>query len=124
MYSVYGKRPKLEGEKGFPPSQTDQDYHTLNEILNKLVQEGKSLPAVEQPKEEDSLDDIDPTKQRGFDLADTSIILETAREALANDKGVKYIKADEKSKTSPILDKEKGNKEPDASEKDAPEAGE
>lgn len=123
MYSVYGKRPVLKGEKGFPPSQTNQDYHTLNEILNKLVQDGKPLPSVEEPKEEDSLDDIDPTKQRGFDLADTSIILETAREALANDKGVKYIKADEKSKIDTVLDEKKANKEPDVSAKDTPETG-
>ena len=123
MYSVYGKRPKLTGESNFPPSQTNQDYHTLNEILHKLVQDGKGLPSVEEPKEEDSLDDIDPTKQRGFDLADTSIILESAREALANDKGVKYHNADEKSKTDTVLDEEKAKKEPDVSAKDTPETG-
>lgn len=124
MFSVYGKRPQLKGETDFPPSQTNQDYHTLNEILNKLVQDGKSLPVPEEVKEEDSLDDIDPTKQRGFDLADTSIILESAREALANDKGVKIRKTDEKSKEEPILTKNRAIKEPDASGKDAPEAGE
>lgn len=124
MYSVYGKRPQLKGETGFPPSQTNQDYHTLNEILDKLVQDGRALPPVDSPKEEDSLDDIDPTKMRGFDLADTSMILESAREALANDKGVKVRKADGKTDTEPILDKNTAIDKPDTSVKDVPEAGE
>lgn len=75
MYSVYGKRPVLKGEKGFPPSQTDQKYHTLGEVLERLVKDGGSLPADGNGvKESDSLDDIDPTKQRGFDKAFCSFL--------------------------------------------------
>lgn len=106
MRSVYGKRPEFKGETGFPPSQTNQDYHTLSEILEKYVQDGKPLPVAQQP-ENDSLDDIDPTRQRGFDIADLSEAQRTAREAVLNDPGVKWSKSVEKSKEDPILDKEK-----------------
>lgn len=76
MYSVYGKRPSVKGEKGFPFTQTDQEYHTLQEVLDRLVREnGRIPPPIQDPGPEDSLDDIDPTKQRGFDIADAAMIM-------------------------------------------------
>lgn len=81
MFSVYGKRPVLKGEKDFAPSQTDQKYHTLGEVLERLVKDGGSLPTDGNGvKESDSLDDIDPTKQRGFDIADASMIMSELQE--------------------------------------------
>lgn len=84
MFSVYGKKPDFKGERGFAPSQTDQKYHTLGEVLERLVKDGGSLPADGNGvKESDSLDDIDPTKQRGFDIADASMIMSELREQVA-----------------------------------------
>lgn len=123
MYSVYGKKPEFKGETGFPPTQTEQRYHTLNEILDKLVQDGKSLPAVKEPEEEGDLDHIDPTQQRGFDIADLSLAQEAAREALANDPGVKWSKPSKKSQEEPVLKETEGSDKPDADGKSAPEQG-
>lgn len=123
MYSVYGKKPVFKGETGFPPTQTEQRYHTLNEILDKLVQDGKSLPAVNEPEVEGDLDHIDPTQQRGFDIADLSLAQEAAREAIAADSGIKWSKSSEVVSTEPILSKEKGSEKPDADGKSAPEQG-
>lgn len=106
MRSVYGKRPEFKGEKGFPKTQTNQDYHTLDEILNKYVQDGRPLPVAEQPEIEDSLDDIDPTRQRGFDIADFSEAQRSAREAVLNDPGVKWSKPGEKTQDEPVLPQE------------------
>lgn len=86
MYSVYGKKPDFKGEKGFSPSVTDQQYHTLGEVLARLVRDGGSLPADGNGvKESDSLDDIDPTKQRGFDIADASMIMSELQEQIKQD---------------------------------------
>lgn len=83
MYSVYGKKPIFKGEVGFAPSVTDQQYHTLGEVLERLVKDGGSLPADGNGvKESDSLDDIDPTKQRGFDIADAYMIQSELKEQI------------------------------------------
>lgn len=87
MYSVYGKRPSVKGERGFPFTQTDQEYHTLQEVLERLVREnGRIPPPIQDPSPEDSLDDIDPTKQRGFDLADAAMISAELNEKFAEAK--------------------------------------
>lgn len=110
MFSVYGKKPDFKGERGFAPSQTDQKYHTLGEVLERLVKDGGSLPADGNGvKESDSLDDIDPTKQRGFDIADAFMLRSELQEQIAQntlrtDKPVAFDKDKAQSEKSELAE--------------------